>query len=61
MVDLLQDTTEVGLTKPQTKIVGTGPMSAGKRRGFFFHPSFAVSERGIPLGQVDQVIWTRDL
>lgn len=59
-VYLLQDTTEVDLTKPQTEIVGTGPMSIGKRRGFFFHPSFAVSESGIPLGQVDQVIWTRD-
>lgn len=60
LVYLVQDTTEVDLTKPQTEILGAGPMGTGKRRGFFFHPSFALSEAGIPLGQVDQIIWTRD-
>jgi len=60
MVYLVQDTTEVDLTKPQTEIAGAGSMGTGKRRGFFFHPSFALNETGIPLGQVDQIIWARD-
>jgi hypothetical protein len=60
LVYLVQDTTEVDLTKPQSEIAGVGSIGAGKRRGFYFHPSLAVSESGIPLGQVDQFIWTRD-
>jgi hypothetical protein len=60
LVYLVQDTTEVDLTKPQSEIAGAGLIGSGKRRGFYFHPSFAVSESGIPLGQVDQFIWTRD-
>ena len=60
LVYLVQDTTEVDLTKPQTEIVGAGLIGSGKRRGFYFHPSFALSESGIPLGQVGQFIWTRD-
>jgi len=61
LVYLVQDTTEIDLTKPQTEVAGTGPLSSGKRRGFFFHPSYAISESGLPLGQVDQIIWTRDV
>lgn len=60
LVYLAQDSTEVDLTKPQTEVAGAGPLGAGSRRGFFFHPSVAVSKAGIPLGQVDQVIWARD-
>ena len=61
LVYLVQDTTEFDLTKPQTEVLGTGPLSIGKRRGFFFHPSIALSESGLSLGQVDQIIWARDL
>ena len=60
LVYLVQDTTEVDLTKPQTEIAGAGLIGSGKRRGFYFHPSLALSGSGIPLGQVDQFIWTRD-
>ena len=59
-VYLLSDTTEVDLTKPQIVVDGAGPIGTGKRQGFYFHPSYAVSEDGIPLGLVDHVIWTRD-
>ena len=61
LVYVVQDTTEVDLTKPQTEVQGAGPLSSGKRRGFFFHPSYALSESGLPLGQVDQIVWARDL
>jgi len=59
-VYLLSDTTEVDLTKPQIVVDGAGPLGTGKRQGFYFHPSYAVSEDGIPPGLVDHVIWTRD-
>ena len=60
LVYVVQDTTEVDLTKPQIVVSGAGPLSCGKRRGFFFHPSYALSGSGVPLGQVDQVTWARD-
>ena len=59
-VFLLSDTTEVDLSKPQMVIEGAGPLGTGKRKGFYFHPSYAVSDQGVPLGLVDHVIWTRD-
>jgi hypothetical protein len=60
LVYVVQDTTEVDLTKPKIEVAGGGPLSCGKRRGFFFHPSYALSSCGVPLGQVDQIIWARD-
>lgn len=57
---LAQDTTEVDLTKPSQRVVGAGPLGTSKRQGFFYHPLYAVTEEGLPLGAVDQVIWTRD-
>lgn len=60
LIYVVQDTTEVDLTKPKIEVVGAGPLSCGKRRGFFFHPSYALSSSGVPLGQVDQIVWARD-
>jgi hypothetical protein len=57
---LAQDTTEVDLTKPKQHVAGAGPLGTDKRRGFFYHPLYAVAEGGLPLGVVDQVIWTRN-
>lgn len=59
-VYLDQDTTEFDLTKPKQQVSGAGPLSGGKRVGFFYHPLYAVAAPGIPLGVVDQVLWTRD-
>lgn len=60
-VYLVQDTTEIDVTKPRQQVEGAGPLGTDKRRGFFYHPLYAISEDGLPLGIVDQVIWTRDL
>jgi len=61
LVYLAQDTSEFDLTKPQTVVEGAGLLGGSKkRRGFYFHPSLAISESGVALGQVDQIIWTRD-
>lgn len=59
-VYLAQDTTEVDLTKPKRRVRGAGPLGTDKRQGFFYHPLYAVTEDGLPLGVVDQVVWTRD-
>lgn len=59
-VFLVQDTTEIDLTKPKQRVRGAGPLGTDKRHGFFYHPLYAVAEGGLPLGVVDQVIWTRD-
>jgi hypothetical protein len=59
-VYLVQDTTEFDLTKPQQQVVGAGPLGTDKRPGFFYHPLYAITQAGLPLGTVDQVIWTRD-
>lgn len=60
VVYLLSDATEVDLTKPKIVVDGVGPIGAGKRKGFYFHPSYAVNQQATPLGLVDHVIWTRD-
>ena len=57
---LVQDTTEVDLTKPRQRVEGAGPLGSDKRQGFFYHPLFAITQDGLPLGAVDQVIWTRN-
>ena len=58
-VYLIQDTTEVDITKPKQQVAGAGPLGAAKRRGFFYHPLYAICGDGIALGVVDQVLWTR--
>jgi hypothetical protein len=60
-VYLAQDTTEVDVTKPRQRVQGAGPLGTDKRQGFFYHPLYAITQVGLPLGAVDQVIWTRDL
>lgn len=59
-VVLSQDTTVVDLTKPKQQVRGAGPLESPDKRGFFFHPLYASSEQGLPLGLVDHVIWTRE-
>lgn len=57
---LVEDTTEVDLTKPRQRVKGAGPLGTDKQQGFFYHPLFAITKDGLPLGSVDQVVWTRD-
>ena len=59
-VVLAQDTTQIDMTKPKQQVKGAGPMESDDRRGVFFHPLYAITEEGIPLGIVDQVTWARD-
>lgn len=57
---LVQDTTEIDLTRPQQQVTGAGPMDHESRRGAFFHPLMAFDSAGVPLGFVGQKSWTRE-
>lgn len=56
---LVQDTTDLDLTRPGQQVRGAGPMEYETRRGFFFHPLVAFNDRGLPLGIAWQKSWTR--
>jgi hypothetical protein len=57
---LVQDTTELDLTRPNQQMKGTGPMSSNAQFGAFVHPLMAFAPDGIPLGLVWQKTWVRD-
>jgi hypothetical protein len=59
LVLAVQDTTSLDYTHhPQTQ--GLGPLESPKRQGLFVHSALAVSDAGVPLGLLDQQVWTRD-
>jgi hypothetical protein len=60
VVLLVQDTTEMNLTRPQHQVEGAGPLDGGARRGVFVHAMEAFGVDGTPLGAVSVDIWTRD-
>jgi hypothetical protein len=60
VVLLVQDTTEIDLTRPQQQVAGTGPMDGGARWGTFLHPLHAFTPDGTPLGTVHAQTWVRD-
>jgi len=57
---IVQDTTEIDLTRPQQQVTGAGPMDCETRRGAFFHPMVAFSYAGVALGLVGHKAWTRE-
>lgn len=60
MAILVQDTTEIDLTRPDQPVIGAGPLDDGVRRGAFLHPLHAFTPDGTPLGTVQATVWTRD-
>lgn len=54
------DTTDVDLTKPKCQIDGAGPLESNDKYGFYFHPLYAITPEGLPLGVAAQVIWARE-
>ncbi len=58
-VILVQDTTELDLTRPHYQVAGTGPMDGSSRRGIFFHLLHAFTPDGTPLGTMDAIPWAR--
>jgi hypothetical protein len=57
---LIQDTTELDLTRPSRQVRGAGPIDSEARRGILHHPLMAFTMEGVPLGTVWQKTWTRD-
>jgi hypothetical protein len=56
---LVQDTTELDLTRPNQTMEGTGPLDAPSRRGALLHPLIAFTPDGTPLGTAWATMWTR--
>ncbi len=59
VVLLVQDTTEIDLTRPEQQVVGAGPLDAETRWGAFLHPLEAFTPDGLPLGAAWANLWTR--
>lgn len=56
---LVQDTTEIDLTRPQRQIEGAGPLTSNHSFGFYLHPMLAYTDQGVPLGVVASHHWAR--
>lgn len=57
---LVQDTTDLDLTRPKQQVKGAGPLEYETRRGLFFHPLLAFNAHGVPLGVAWQKSWARE-
>jgi hypothetical protein len=57
---LVQDTTEIDLTRPTLQVQGAGPLDGGARRGLLLHLLHAFTPEGTPLGTVDATHWVRE-
>ncbi|MFO1063456.1 MAG: hypothetical protein U0892_06280 [Pirellulales bacterium] len=57
----IQVTTVIDLTETYTTSQRCEfSLETNSKRGYFWHPLYAVRENGIPLGIVDQVQWIRE-
>ena len=59
-VVLVQDTTEIDVTRPAQQVAGAGPLGAGVRRGLLLHLLHAFTPDGTPLGTLAGAPWARD-
>jgi hypothetical protein len=55
-----QDTTEIDITRPQEKMVGSGPLNDDSRLGFHDHVGLAMTPEHLVLGVVHAKLWARD-
>lgn len=56
---LVQDTTELDLTRPHSEVAGVGPLHNGHRCGALLHLLHAFTTDGTPLGTVAAEAWAR--
>jgi hypothetical protein len=56
---LVQDTTEVDLTRPEQQVAGAGPLDGSARRGALLHLLHAFTPDGTPLGTLHALAWVR--
>jgi hypothetical protein len=60
VVLLVQDTTQIDLTRPEVQVEGSGPLDSQMRFGAFYHPLVAFDDQGLPLGIPWSKCWVRD-
>ena len=60
IVLLVQDTTEIDLTRPENHVQGTGPLAKSSRQGLFLHLLHAFTPDGTPLGTAHAKTWVRE-
>lgn len=60
VVVLVQDTTQIDLTRPQIQVEGSGPLETETRFGAFYHPLIAFDTEGVPLGIPWSKCWVRN-
>lgn len=59
-VVLVQDTTEIDVTRPRQQVQGAGPLDEGARRGMLLHLLHAFTPDGTPLGTLVGAPWVRE-
>lgn len=57
---LVQDTTEIDVTRPTQQVKGAGPLDAGVRHGMLLHLLHAFTPEGTPLGTLAGAPWARE-
>ena len=57
---LVQDTSEIDVTRPEQPVAGAGPLDGDSRRGALLHLMHAFTPDGTPLGSVFGTAWIRD-
>lgn len=60
VVLVVQDTTEIDVTRPGQQMAGAGPLDGGARWGTLLHPLHAFTPDGTPLGTLHAKTWVRD-
>ena len=60
VVIVVQDTTELDLTRPRVQVEGAGPLDGTSRFGELLHPLVAFTPSGTPLGTLYAQLWTRE-
>ena len=60
VVLLIQDTTELDVTRPEQQMVGAGPLNDEAHWGFYDHTTLALTPEGVPLGVIEADIWARN-
>ena len=60
VVLLVQDTSEVDVTRPNQPVVGAGPLDGETRRGALLHLLHTFTPDGTPLGTLHAVAWVRE-
>jgi hypothetical protein len=57
---LVQDTSEIDVTRPEQPVAGAGPLDGDSRRGALLHLMHAFTPDGTPLGSLLGTAWIRE-